>query len=68
METEFVNEYISRLNANLQEILNKSIMLEAKLALASKVSSTLQASLNEAEKKIADLEDKLSKKAKTSSV
>lgn len=68
METEFVNEYISRLNANLQEILNKSIMLEAKLALASKVSSTLQASLNEAEKKIADLEDKLSRKTKASSV
>lgn len=68
METEFINEYISRLNANLQEILNKSIMLEAKLALANKASSTLQASLDEAEKKIADLEDKLSKKTKASSV
>lgn len=66
MDTEFVNEYIARLNANLQETLNKCIMLETKLSIANKVSSKLQEDLNSAQMKIADLE--ASKKTKPTSV
>lgn len=66
MDTEFVNEYIARLNANLQEVMNKCIMLETKLSIANKVSSKLQEDLNTAQTKIADLE--ASKKIKPASV
>lgn len=67
MDTEFVNEYIARLNSNLQELMNKCILLETKLAVANKVSSKLQEDLNAAEAKIAKLEE-ASKKTKPSSV
>lgn len=49
MEAEFVNEYISRLLANIHDLTSKNIMLETRLVMADKTVTSLQA-------KIADLE------------
>ena len=49
MEAEFVNEYISRLLANLHDLTSKNVMLETRLVMADKTMTSLQA-------KIADLE------------
>ena len=49
MEAEFVNEYISRLLANIHDLTSKNIMLETRLVMADKTMTSLQA-------KIADLE------------
>jgi uncharacterized coiled-coil protein SlyX len=43
MEAEFVNEYISRLIANLHDLTSKNVMLETRLALAEKLVANLQA-------------------------
>ena len=42
MDTEFINEYISKLTSLVHELINKNVMLEAKLSLAEKASSKLQ--------------------------
>ena len=47
MEAEFVNEYISRLLANLHDLTSKNVMLEARLAMAEKVVANLQAECQE---------------------
>jgi hypothetical protein len=63
MEAEFVNEYISRLLANLHDLTSKNIILETRLAMADKTMASLQA-------KIVDLEKlgNKNKKAEDSSV
>ena len=63
MEAEFVNEYISRLLANLHDLTSKNIMLETRLAMADKTVASLQS-------KIVDLEKlgNKNKKAEDSSV
>lgn len=47
MEAEFVNEYISRLLANVHDLTSKNVMLETRLALAEKLVANLQADLQE---------------------
>ena len=63
MEAEFVNEYISRLLANLHDLTSKNVMLETRLVMADKTVTSLQA-------KIADLEKvgNKNKKAEDTSV
>ena len=50
MEAEFVNEYISRLLANLHDLTSKNIMLETRLAMADKTMAGLQAKIVDLEK------------------
>lgn len=50
MEAEFVNEYISRLLANLHDLTSKNIMLETRLAMADKTMASLQAKIIDLEK------------------
>jgi len=50
MEAEFVNEYISRLLANLHDLTSKNIMLETRLAMADKTMAGLQAKIIDLEK------------------
>ena len=50
MEAEFVNEYISRLLANLHDLTSKNIMLETRLAMADKTVASLQAKIVDLEK------------------
>jgi hypothetical protein len=42
MEAEFVNEYISRLIANLHDLTSKNVLLETRLAMADKIIANLQ--------------------------
>lgn len=63
METEFVNEYINRLIANLHDITSKNVMLETRLAMADKVVASLQIELQTAK---SELEKQTSKKKPTS--
>ena len=50
MEAEFVNEYISRLLANLHDLTSKNIMLETRLVMADKTVTSLQAKIIALEK------------------
>ena len=50
MEAEFVNEYISRLLANLHDLTSKNIMLETRLVIADKTVTSLQAKIIALEK------------------
>jgi len=50
MEAEFVNEYISRLLANLHDLTSKNIMLETRLVMADKTVTSLQAKIGDLEK------------------
>ena len=50
MEAEFVNEYISRLLANLHDLTSKNVMLETRLVLADKTMTSLQAKIVALEK------------------
>ena len=50
MEAEFVNEYISRLLANLHDLTSKNIMLETRLVMADKTMTSLQAKIVALEK------------------
>ena len=50
MEAEFVNEYISRLLANLHDLTSKNIMLETRLVMADKTVASLQAKIVALEK------------------
>ena len=50
MEAEFVNEYISRLLANLHDLTSKNIMLETRLVIADKTVTSLQAKIGGLEK------------------
>lgn len=45
MESEFVNEYIARLNATIHDLTGKNIMLETRLVMAERVSSKLEEEL-----------------------
>jgi hypothetical protein len=63
MEAEFVNEYISRLLANLHDLTSKNVMLETRLVMADKTMTSLQAKIVDLEK----LENK-NKKAENTSV
>ncbi len=51
METEFVNEYISRLVANLHDLTSKNVLLETRLAMADKVIANQQAELEKLQAK-----------------
>lgn len=48
MEAEFVNEYISRLVANVHDLTSKNILLETRLAIAEKLVASLQVEQQEA--------------------
>ena len=50
MEAEFVNEYISRLLANLHDLTSKNVMLETRLVMADKTMTSLQAKIVALEK------------------
>lgn len=50
MEAEFVNEYISRLLANIHDLTSKNIMLETRLVMADKTVTSLQAKIGDLEK------------------
>lgn len=50
MEAEFVNEYISRLLANLHDLTSKNVMLETRLVMADKTMASLQAKIVALEK------------------
>ena len=50
MEAEFVNEYISRLLANIHDLTSKNIMLETRLVMADKTMTSLQAKIVALEK------------------
>ena len=50
MEAEFVNEYISRLLANLHDLTSKNVMLETRLVMADKTMTSLQAKIVDLEK------------------
>ena len=50
MEAEFVNEYISRLLANLHDLTSKNIMRETRLVIADKTVTSLQAKIIALEK------------------
>ena len=50
MEAEFVNEYISRLLANLHDLTSKNVMLETRLVMADKTMTILQAKIVALEK------------------
>lgn len=47
MEAEFVNEYIARLNATIHDLTGKNIMLETRLVIAERVSSSVLKELEE---------------------
>ena len=51
MEAEFVNEYIARLIANLNDVTNKSILLEARTNLYEKKIGELQVELEKLRQK-----------------
>ena len=57
MEAEFVNEYISRLLANVHDLTSKNVMLETRLALAEKLVANLQVDLQEHRNKNKKAED-----------
>ena len=50
MEAEFVNEYISRLLANLHDLTSKNIILETRLVMADKTTASLEAKIANLEK------------------
>lgn len=51
METEFINEYINKLIANLHDLTSKNVMLETRLAIAEKVVASLQNELQDIKSK-----------------
>lgn len=51
MEADFVNEYIARLIANLNDVTNKSILLEARTNIYEKRIGELQAELEKLRQK-----------------
>lgn len=67
MEAEFVNEYISRLLANLHDLTSKNVMLETRLAMAEKVVANLQAESFQTKTELDKLKNK-NKKAEDTSV
>jgi peptidoglycan hydrolase CwlO-like protein len=52
MEAEFVNEYISRLLANLNDVTNKAILLEARVHIYEKKMAELQVELEKTKQRI----------------
>jgi peptidoglycan hydrolase CwlO-like protein len=63
METEFVNEYINRLIANLHDLTSKNVLLETRLAMADKVVANLQVELKQAQTELEQLQSKPKKPA-----
>lgn len=51
METDFVNEYIARLNANLHDAVSKNVMHETRIALLEKALSEVQLELQQLKNK-----------------
>jgi hypothetical protein len=51
METEFINEYINKLIANLHDLTSKNVMLETRLAIAEKVVASLQNEIHDIKSK-----------------
>lgn len=51
METDFVNEYITRLNANLHDAVSKNVMHETRIALLEKALSEVQLELQQLKNK-----------------
>lgn len=62
MEAEFVNEYISRLIANLHDAVSKNVLHETKVAVLEKSLAALQAD----HEKVTEELERLKKKAKPS--
>lgn len=52
MEAEFINEYISRLLANLNDVTNKAILLEARVNIYEKKMAELQVELEKTKQRI----------------
>ncbi len=63
METEFVNEYISRLVANLHDLTSKNVLLETRLAMAEKVIANFQVELKQTQTELEKLQAKPKKPA-----
>jgi hypothetical protein len=51
MEADFVNEYITRLNANLHDAVSKNVMHETRIALLEKALSEVQLELQQLKNK-----------------
>jgi hypothetical protein len=62
MEAEFVNEYISRLIANLHDAVSKNVLHETRTAVLEKSLAVLQADYEKASEEL----ERLKKKAKPS--
>ena len=60
MEAEFVNEYISRLIANLHDSVSKNVLQEARVAVLEKSLATLQSE----HERLVQENERLKKKAK----
>lgn len=58
MESEFVNEYISRLIANLHDLTSKNVLLETRLAMTEKIVASLQVELKQAQTELEQLQNK----------
>lgn len=67
MEAEFINEYISRLIANLHDLTSKNVMLETRLVMAEKVVANLQTTVAESQAELEKLRNK-NKKVETPTV
>lgn len=48
METEFINAFIQRQKSFIEEIVNKNLLLEAKLSVTEKVIAELSSKLEQA--------------------
>ena len=65
MDTEFVNAYIDRMKATLDDFLAKNILIETQLIIATQRVDALTKELTEAQSKIEMLSKKKEKIIKT---
>ena len=65
MNTEFINSYIIKMKATLDEFLTKNLLLETHLHLATQKVNILSNQLEEAHSKIEQLTKKKEKTQKT---
>ena len=65
MDTEFVNAYIERMKATLDDFLSKNILIETQLIIATQRVDALTKELTEAQSKIEMLSKKKEKIIKT---
>ena len=61
MEAEFVNEYISKLNAKLHDTTSQLVMAETRVAMAEKLVATLQVDLKQCQSELEKLQKKNTK-------